>query len=100
MIYATDSRAPEPVGTLQPGEVPVQWTPDGRGLLIARGGGLPWTIERQDLATGKRTPAATIRAHDPAGLRLSVFAISRDAKYYVHSYSRLLSDLFLVTGLK
>jgi hypothetical protein len=31
---------------------------------------------------------------------LSVFAISRDAKYYVHSYSRLLSDLFLVTGLK
>jgi Tol biopolymer transport system component len=100
MIYATDGRAPQPVGTLQAGEVPVQWTPDGRGLLIARGGGLPWTIERQDLATGKRTPAATIRAHDPAGLRLSVFAISRDAKYYVHSYSRLLSDLFLVTGLK
>jgi Tol biopolymer transport system component len=100
MIYATDGRAPQPVGTLEPGEVPVQWTPDGRGLLIARGGGLPWTIERQDLASGKRTPAATIRAHDPAGLRLSVFAISRDAKYYVHSYSRLLSDLFLVTGLK
>jgi len=59
-----------------------------------------WTIERQDLATGQRTPAATIRAHDPAGLRLSVFAISPDAKYYVHSYSRLLSDLFVVDGLK
>ena len=50
--------------------------------------------------TGTRTPATTIRAHDPAGLRLSIFAISRDAKYYVHSYSSLLSDLLVVNGLK
>jgi len=27
-------------------------------------------------------------------------AISRDAKYYIHSYSRLLSDLLVVNGLK
>jgi hypothetical protein len=47
-------------------------------------------VERLNLSTGKRTPATTIRAHDPAGLRQSVFAISRDAKYYIHSYSRLL----------
>jgi hypothetical protein len=38
--------------------------------------------------------------HDPAGLRLSVFGISRDAKYYVHTYARLLSDLYVVDGLK
>ena len=35
-----------------------------------------------------------------AGLRLSVFGISRDAKYYVHSYPRLLSELYVVEGLK
>ena len=75
-------------------------TSDGHALLIARGGGLPWTIERQDLTTGKRTPASVIRAHNPAGLRLSVFAISPDARYYVHSYSSLLSDLFVVDGLR
>lgn len=35
-----------------------------------------------------------------AGLRLSVFGISRDAKYYVHTYARLLSDLYVVEELK
>ena len=100
MIYRVDGGAPEPIRNLRPGELPVQWTPDGRGVLVAHGNGLPWTIERQDLASGQRSPAATIRAHDQAGLRLSIFEISRDAKYYVHTYSRLLSDLYVVDGLK
>jgi hypothetical protein len=100
MIYTIDGGAAEPVPGLAAGEVAVQWTPDGRGLLVAHGDGLPWIVERLDLASGKRTPATTIRAHDPAGLRLSVFGISPDAKYYVHSYSRLLSELHVVNGLK
>ena len=100
MIYRVDGAAPEPIPGLASGDVPVQWTPDGGALLVAHGDGLPWVVERLDLSTGKRTPATTIGARDPAGLRLSMFAISRDAKYYVHSYGRLLSDLFVVNGLK
>ena len=69
-------------------------------MIVAHGEGLPWVVERLDLATGKRTPVITIGAHDPAGLRQSMLAISRDAKYYVHSYSRLLSDLLVANGLK
>jgi serine/threonine protein kinase len=98
-IYRTDGGPPEPIRGLEPADVVAEFTPDGRGLLIAHGEGLPWVVERLDLETGRRTPATTLRAHDPAGLRLSFFAISRDAKYYVHSYSRLLSDLFIVQGL-
>ena len=100
MIYSIDGAAPAPIPELAAGDVPVQWTPDGRGLIVAHGEGLPWVVERLDLSTGTRTPATTIRAHDPAGLRQSMLAISRDAKYYVHSYSRLLSDLLVVNGLK
>jgi hypothetical protein len=100
VIYPIDGSAAQPIAGLAAGDVPVQWTPDGRGLIIAHGEGLPWVVERLDLLTGKRTPANTIRAHDPAGLRLSMFAISRDAKYYVHSYSRLLSDLLVVNRVK
>jgi Tol biopolymer transport system component len=99
-IYHVDGSPREPIRGLLPGELPVQWTPDGRALLVARGDGLPWVIERLDLVTGRRTPALTIRAHDPAGLRLSMFGISPNARYYVHSYSRLLSDLFVVEGLR
>jgi len=99
-IYAVDGGASEPVTHLNPGDVVVQWSSDGRALLVAHRDGLPWVVERLDLASGQRTPAVTIRAHDSAGLRLSVFALSRDAKYYVHTYARLLSDLYVVNGLK
>jgi len=100
MIYSIDGSAPAPIQNLTAGDVPVQWTPDGRGLIVARGEGLPWVVERLDLATGTRTPTTTIHAHNPAGLNLSILAISRDAKYYVHSYARLLSDLLVVDGVK
>ena len=100
MIYRLDGSAAEPVAGLATGDVPVKWTGVGRGLIVAHGEGLPWVVERLDLATGKRTPVITIGAHDPAGLRQSMLAISRDAKYYVHSYSRLLSDLLVANGLK
>ena len=99
-IYRVDGSAAEPIAGLGAGDVPLQWTVDGRGLIVAHGEGRPWVVERLDIATGMRTPATTIGAHDPAGLRQSLLAISRDAKYYAHSYSRLLSDLLVVNGLK
>jgi eukaryotic-like serine/threonine-protein kinase len=99
-IFRVDGGVPQPVPNLKAEDLVVQWTPDGRGLLVAHREGLPWIVERLDLASGQRTAALTIRAHDPAGIRLSVFGISRDAKYYVHTYARLLSDLYVVAGLK
>ena len=99
-IYRVDGSAAEPIAGLGAGDVPLQWTVDGRGLIVAHGEGRPWVVERLDIATGMRTPATTIGAHDPAGLRQSLLAISCDAKYYAHSYSRLLSDLLVVNGLK
>jgi hypothetical protein len=100
MIYPVNGGPPQPVPNLNAGDVVVQWSADGRGLLVAHRDGLPWIVERLDLASGQRTPVVTIRPRDPAGLRLSVFGISRNAKYYVHTYARLLSDLYVVEGLK
>ncbi len=91
--------AHEPVPGLRPGELPIQFSEDGRALLVARGNGLPWVVERMDIATGRRTPAVEIRAREAAGLRLSIIDVTPDARHYVHSYSRLLTDLFVVKGL-
>ncbi len=68
-------------------------------MFVGRGNGLPWVIERMDLATGRRTPALEIRAREAAGLRLSLVHVTPDARHWVHSYARLLSDLFVVDGL-
>ena len=62
----------------------MQWSPDRNGLLVAHRDGLTWVVEQLDLSSG----------------RLSVFGISRDARYYVHTYARLMSDLYVVDGLK
>jgi hypothetical protein len=90
----------EPVPGLRPGELPMRFSEDGRALLVAHGNGLPWVVERMDIATGRRTPAIEIRAREAAGLRLSIIDVTADAKHYVHSYSRLLTDLFVVKGLR
>jgi hypothetical protein len=99
-FFRVSDGAREPVPGLRPGETPIRFTADGRALLVAHGNGLPWIIERMDIATGRRTPALEIRAREAAGLRLSIIDVTPDARHYVHSYSRLLSDLFLVKGLK
>ena len=92
--------ASTPVPGLHADEFVVQWLEDGRHLLVTRAKTAPWPIERLDLSTGQRTPAFEVRGRDSAGLRLSLLAISTDGRHYAHSYSRLLSDLFLVEGLR
>ena len=38
---------------------------------------------------------------DPSGVeRISNVVVTPDGKYYAYTYSRLLSDLFVVEGLK
>ena len=71
-----------------------------RGALRGARHGVAWVIHRTNIATGRRTHLVDIRARDGAGLRLSMLNITPDGKYYVHSFSRLLTDLFVVDGLK
>ena len=99
-IFFLDGRPSVPIPGLRENEVPVQWTSDGLSLLVTSGTGAPRVVDRIDLGTGRRTRVLEITAREKAGLRLSIVAVSPDAKYYVHSYSRLLSDLYVVEGLK
>jgi eukaryotic-like serine/threonine-protein kinase len=99
-FFRLSDGAREVVPGLRSGESPIRFSDDGHALLVARGNGLPWVVERMDIATGRRTPAVEIRARDAAGLRLSILDVTPDGRHWVHSYSRLLTDLFVVKGLK
>jgi hypothetical protein len=98
-IFHIDNGATEPITGLRPDDLPVQWLADEGTILVAHGNGMPWIVERLDLATGRRTPALEVRARDAVGLRLSALALARDGRHWAHSYSRLLTDLFVVEGL-
>jgi len=57
-------------------------------------------MSRLDLVTGRRVPWRTLSIADPAGFAPFGAVITPDGQAYAVSYGRLLSNLFLVEGLK
>jgi serine/threonine protein kinase/dipeptidyl aminopeptidase/acylaminoacyl peptidase len=88
------------VPNTQAGDVPVQWTQDGKSLLIGRRE-VPSRILTIDLATGQRKLLRTFSPADPTGLFSNAPPqFSRDLRSYVYTYQRITSDLYVVDGLK
>ena len=86
--------------TVDANENPIAYTPDGKGILLAAAG-LPLRIDRLDLATGRRQLWKEVAPADPAGVQNVVFIrFSADKKAYAYSTLRVLSDLYVVDGLK
>ena len=99
-IYPIGEGTPVVVPSVQAGDVPVQWTPDGKSLLVGRRE-VPSTIFTIDLATGQRKLLKSFSPADPTGLFSNAPpGFSRDLKSYVYTYQRITSDLYVVDGLK
>lgn len=73
---------------------------DGKNLLVATHG-VPRKIDRVELATGRREPWKEIAPADLAGVQgIPTVRFSADGKSYAYSTLRVLSDLYVVDGLK
>jgi hypothetical protein len=97
--YPVEGGEPEPMAGLEDNEYPVQWTEDG--ALYVRKGGMPAKIFRIDVTTGERSAWKEIAPADPAGVWAMVrLMLTRDGKSYAYGFSRSLSELYLVQGLK
>ncbi len=100
-ILSLESGQSRPIHGLAAGELPVQWSEDGRSLYVCRPQGLPAKIFRLDLVTAERSLWKEIAPSDPAGVfGIEPIRLTRDGNSYVYSYRRLLTDLYLVEGLK
>ena len=99
-IYPVEAGIPMSVPNSQPGDVPIQWTPDGRSLLIGRRE-LPAPVFLVDPTSGQRTLFKTFSPPDVSGVvRGMVPRFSRDLKSYAYAYQRITSDLYVIDGLK
>jgi dipeptidyl aminopeptidase/acylaminoacyl peptidase len=86
--------------TLSPDERILSFFGDGKTLLL-RTRSIPVQITRVDLATGRREPWKQIVPADLAGVHsISSIKFSADGKSYAYSTFRVLSDLYVVDGLK
>ena len=101
LFFPVNGGEPQPVPGIQPGEGLDGFTADGKSIFVHNFAGLPCVITRVDLATGKRTPWKQLVPADAAGVdSIGGIGITPDARSYVYSYPRELSDLYVVEGLK
>ncbi|HTO88643.1 MAG TPA: protein kinase [Thermoanaerobaculia bacterium] len=100
-LYSVSPEEPRPVPGLEAGEIPVQWSPDGRFLYVYRRGDVPARVFRVDLASGKRELWKELQPGDTTGLEeVANVWLTPDGKGYVYNHIRTLSDLYLAEGLK
>ncbi|MCI0616962.1 protein kinase [bacterium] len=100
-IFSVEGDKQEQVLDVPAGHNGVSWSSDGNSLYTADRTGIPAVIYRLNLKTGKREICKEIYPDDPAGIHgISPIVLTPDLKSIVYSYRRVLSDLYLVAGLK
>jgi eukaryotic-like serine/threonine-protein kinase len=100
-FYPVAGGEPRAVPGIEPGEQPVQWSDNGKAIYFYRLGDLPAKVYRLDLSTGHKTLWKELMPSDSAGVsRIGPILITPDARSCLYGYHRILSDLYLVEGLK
>ena len=101
MLYPVDGGAPRPLPGVRNGDDILLWSADGRSILVLRRPSMPARIDRVDIATGRATLWREIAPADRTGMiTVASVLISDDENTLSYSVRRLLSELYLVDGLK
>ncbi|HEV7923337.1 MAG TPA: protein kinase [Thermoanaerobaculia bacterium] len=96
-FYPVDGGQPEPVPALHGPDVPIRFTSDGRSVYVGSFGRVPAVLYKVDLATGRREVAREAMPADPSGLiNVGPILTTADGSTAIYSYTRLLSDLYLM----
>ncbi len=81
-------------------EVVLSWEPDGQSLLVGERG-FPFKVSRVSMNSTRREELRNFSPSDAAGIvTLGGIRFSADRKSYAYSYYRILSDLYVVDGLR
>jgi hypothetical protein len=100
VVYSVQYGEAKPVPGLNSAEVAFGWTGDGKSVYVYRPA-VPALVYRVELNTGHRQLWRELNPPDPSGINfIRTPHISADGKAYAYNYSRVLSELFLVDGLK
>ncbi len=103
MLFPLQGGEPKAVAKLlgkgQGREAVSQWSADGRTLFVSHEG-TRLDVFTVDARSGERKLWRSFDVADRAGVRVSKFIITRDARSYAYGYMRFLDELYLVEGLK
>jgi WD40 repeat protein len=100
-ILSLEGEDPRRVAGGTPGYELGGWAGDGRHLYLYRIGDVPLKILRLDLDSGTLEPWKELTLEDLAGVvRIHPVQVTPDGRFWAFSYSRVLSDLYAVEGLR
>ena len=99
-LYPTAGGEPRTYGAAQ-GQ-PVQWSASGQTIYVSRPGhSAPAMIDELDLATGALRPFRELMPSDATGVSyISNVHFARDGRSYAYGYSRQLTELYLIDGVR
>lgn len=101
LLYPIANGEPRPLAYLVREDQVIGWSADGRSLLVYRGNQLPVRVERVDLASGRRSLVQELSPADRSGVTgIDFVSMSRDEKWYAYSFTRDVSQLFTVEGVR
>jgi dipeptidyl aminopeptidase/acylaminoacyl peptidase len=100
-LYPLEGGDPQPLSAaLKDGEIPIDWESDGQSLLVGERG-FPFKVSRVFLNSNRREDVRSFAPSDAGGIvTLGGVRFSADRKSYAYDYFRILSDLYVVDGLK
>jgi eukaryotic-like serine/threonine-protein kinase len=99
-IYRMDGTAERLTG-FSVDDVPVGWSGDGRGLFVFQPGVVPGRIERVEISSGRREVVRRFAEADRVGtVAVGPVSMSADLASLAYSYTRHMSTLFGVDGLR
>lgn len=100
-FYPIEGGAPQPISGLESEDEIIGWSSDGHSIYLAHSQEMPISVFRFDPSTRRRDLLKEITPTDLAGIFwLNSVLMTPDGKGYVYSIRRVLSDLFVVEGLK
>jgi hypothetical protein len=100
-LYSIDRGEPRAIPGWSPEDLWINWSSDGRSAYIYDDNKTSAQVFRLDLGTGKRELVTTLAPSDSAGVTAIInVRMTADGKFYAYSFSRELSDLFLVQGVR
>jgi Tol biopolymer transport system component len=100
-LYPLAGGEPQSLPGWLPKDIWITWSVDGRSAYVYHDEKTFAPVYRLDVATGKRDLVMTLAPGDSAGVTaIQNVRMTPDGKTYAYSYSRELSDLFIVEGAR
>ena len=99
-LYPLEGGEPTAIPGLDENDRVAQFAVDGRSLFVYRQGEAPTKVYRVDVSSGRRELALTLMPQDAGGVSEIGPLLTPSGDSYAYSYSRTLSDLYIVDGLR